>query len=519
MGTVLAATLAGCLSARFAQPPWHDDHPSRLELASRLEPDHLARLLDAVVDRLDLGPVEKAYAGTGSFPHRPDLLLKVVLYERHNGRHSPAQWARNARTSEPLRWLLRGGIPSRSCWYAFRDRCGLFYDELNRQVLDEVARQQLTPGTRAALDGTSIAADASRHRLVNAAALERRQENLAAAVADDEQGRTPPTPQPGWQAKTPSGRSEQQQRLERARQRLEHLRALNRGRGKSKRRPDDKVVVSLSDPEAVLGRDKEGVFRPLYNVQLVRDLDSPFVLGYDVVAQLNDAGVLEPMLKRVQNLSGRQLRELLTDSAYAGGADLAAAQAANVTVYAPWQAHDFSVAAKKKSKQIPKSAFIWQELEQVYECPEGRRLTAEKKGSQARASSAAVQTVVYRCAAEHCAGCPRREQCCPKARAGRTISRSEHEGLLEQLRERMATPEAKELYRLRRQTVELVNADWKGHRQFRRFSGRGLARARCQVGLQVLTHNLVALLAEEAKRAAAKNAPAAPARIPLPVIT
>ena len=63
----------------------------------------------------------------------------------------------------------------------------------------------------------------------------------------------------------------------------------------------------------------------------------------------------------------------------------------------------------------------------------------------------------------------------------------------------METPEAKELYRLRRQTVELVNADWKGHRRLRRFSGRGLARARCQVGLLVLAHNLLTLLAEEAK--------------------
>jgi hypothetical protein len=47
--------------------------------------------------------------------------------------------------------------------------------------------------------------------------------------------------------------------------------------------------------------------------------------------------------------------------------------------------------------------------------------------------------------------------------------------------------------------VELVNADWKEHRKLRRFSGRGLARVRGQVGLVVLTHNLLALLAEEKK--------------------
>ena len=63
----------------------------------------------------------------------------------------------------------------------------------------------------------------------------------------------------------------------------------------------------------------------------------------------------------------------------------------------------------------------------------------------------------------------------------------------------MATPEAKALYKLRGQNVELVNADWKQHRQLRRFSGRGLARAGYEVGLLVLAHNLVTLRTEEKK--------------------
>ena len=71
----------------------------------------------------------------------------------------------------------------------------------------------------------------------------------------------------------------------------------------------------------------------------------------------------------------------------------------------------------------------------------------------------------------------------------------------------MATAEAKALYRLRGQNVELVNADWKQHRQLRRFSGRGRARAECEVGLLALAHNLVTVLAEE-KRVQARRAAA-----------
>ena len=57
--------------------------------------------------------------------------------------------------------------------------------------------------------------------------------------------------------------------------------------------------------------------------------------------------------------------------------------------------------------------------------------------------------------------------------AGRTISRAEHEELIEALRARMQTDEAKNLYRLRRQTVELSYADLTEHRKLRRFSGHG----------------------------------------------
>jgi Transposase DDE domain len=64
---------------------------------------------------------------------------------------------------------------------------------------------------------------------------------------------------------------------------------------------------------------------------------------------------------------------------------------------------------------------------------------------------------------------------------------------VEALRERMKTEEAKQLYKLRKQTVERANADLKEHRALRKLSGLGLKRAAAQVGLTVLAHNLVVL--------------------------
>src|SRR5262245_50883798 len=94
--------------ASFRSVPWHDDHPDRLELDRRLPPDHLARRIDAAVDRLDLRPLCAAYAGRGSAPYPPALLLRAVLYQAHTGCHRPARWHRDAHHSDPVRWLLRG---------------------------------------------------------------------------------------------------------------------------------------------------------------------------------------------------------------------------------------------------------------------------------------------------------------------------------------------------------------------------------------------------------------------------
>ncbi len=101
--------------------------------------------------------------------------------------------------------------------------------------------------------------------------------------------------------------------------------------------------------------------------------------------------------------------------------------------------------------------------------------------------------VQYRCPAEHCQACPRQPACTQTPASGRTISRNEYEPQIERLQTRMATPEARALYRLRKQTVERAFADMKEHRGLRRFSGHGRDRAETEVGLTVLVHNLLVL--------------------------
>lgn len=478
----------------FAETPWTQESREWQTLDERLPLDHPARHIAAAVERLDLGPLYESYLGVGKLALRPDLLLKMVLYEKHVKRPSPADWTKDARENEPVRWLLFGMQPSRACLYAFRDRFAPFLLEWNAQELHFAMEVGCTSAARASLDSSSVAAHAARRSLLNQERLEKRHQVIDEELRCRQRGDSLPE-KPGWLASTKAGLRQQQQRYQRAAKILAQRQAANSQRRSDKRKPADKVLISPTDPEAILARDKLNVFRPLYNVQVVRDLDSPLILSYDVCLQNNDNGVLEPMIERMIDNVGVKPEKLLVDSGYVSIEHLQFCAQAGITMYGPSQENDYSKQNGKKAQHnqftaLPKSAFQWLEKEQTYQCPEGHRLEFGGTKTSPRADHT-IKLNLYTCPPDHCLDCPRRQECTHTPQKGRTVSRMENEELLDELRTRMQTTEAKQLYKLRSQTVELSFADMKEHRGLRRFHGRGLARAKAEVGTLVLTNNMM----------------------------
>jgi transposase len=487
---------------RFATPPWDRQSPQRLLIEDDLPADHLARAIDEAVDQLDLTSLFTSYAGVGSKAHRPDLMLKIALYEIQTGHHSPDQWARDTSDRRCLLWLGWGIRPSRSRWYAFRDRIGPLLEGYHRQILTGAVAQGITTARRGSLDGTSIAANASRHRLVNLARLRRRLEALDRVIAADTAHQDPGVI-PAWMARRPATRRRQRYRFREAQRKLLREHARNAQRPRDHQQDPEKIVVSPSDPEAALGRDKEKVFRPLYTLQIVQDTESPLVLGYEVFPQATDAGTLMPLRQRVHDLTGIWLERVLADAGYTSALDLFDCAQAKVDLYAPYQEKDPTEPRRGKGpqRQIPKSEFDWLPAEQTYVCPQGHRLIKSGRESRARAEGRAVELTIYRCPGEHCQACPLAARCTRSAK-GRTIKRNEHEDLIVAHQAKMKTAEAKAISKQRGQTVELRFADAKAHRGLRRFSGRGLERARIEVGLCVLAHNLLVVWRAGQRKAA-----------------
>jgi len=184
------------LSEHFVQPPWQEQQPQRLAIAQDLPADclRLAQTIDRLVDQLSLQPLVDSYRPRSDRPYRPDLLLKAVLWFTHQGQHQPAFWFFQAQQNRVVQWLLRGLRPARARWYAFRDRLVPFIDELNQQLLLLAHQRDLLHVTVPILDGTLLAANSSRHKLLNQKTLQRRLQLLEQAGAADEADQADPPP-------------------------------------------------------------------------------------------------------------------------------------------------------------------------------------------------------------------------------------------------------------------------------------------------------------------------------------
>lgn len=532
--------------SRFAEPPWTRESPEWLRIDCKLGEDDLARKIARLVDEeLDLDPLFSSYAGRGSLPHRPDLLLKMVLYEHHKGRPQPTQWLDSVEKNIAVHWLTFGITPSRSVLYEFRDRVQPFLAGLNQRVIQTGIAEKHTRASKASLDGSFVAANASRHRLLTLKMVEQRLEQLdqeiakidaaeaaerqpqvvAETGADDvikttaadllpaqpETEQTPhasatqnPPAEPAvikelpcsFMAKTTRGKKRQRDQYRQAQQILKELNKTNTRRRKDKRKKSEQVRVAIGDPMARYGRDKKKVFRPLYNVQTMTDVETDFVFAYSVTPTLSDSGHLVPMIDQMTAVTGRPLEAVLTDSGYPSGDELAQCEARNVDVIAPWNENSFTAEKRAKAGEngpIRKDEFTWDPTIPGYHCPQGNPLTYRERTTKQKANGDSVSLEIYQAGKADCNECPLKARCVHGSSGARTVRRQPHEDLIEKMRDRLKTPEGKALYRQRGCTVERRFADMKTFRGAERISGRTLERAEAQVGLTILVHNLITL--------------------------
>ena len=159
----------------FLLPPSVDDW---------LPEKHLARYVVEVIEHLDTRAMEHAYRGAGSASYHPKMLLGLLVYGYATGVYSSRKIERATYDSVAVRFLAANDHPDHDTVATFRRR---FLTEIERLFVDVLilAREMglLHLGT-VALDGTKIHANASRHRALSYAHAGTLEAQLKAEVAE-----------------------------------------------------------------------------------------------------------------------------------------------------------------------------------------------------------------------------------------------------------------------------------------------------------------------------------------------
>jgi hypothetical protein len=280
---------------------------------------------------------------------------------------------------------------------------------------------------------------------------------------------------------------QRQSRLEAAVREVERLQ-----REKKEDRDSFVAHASRTDPEAHVMRNGEGGTVPSYNVQLVTDAAHGLIVNVEATTEAVDHRQLAPALDRCKQTLGRLPQQVVADGDYTNHASVEAAANCGVDFYGSWQESwkPGERDAQGRSAAFLASAFPYDAGQDCFTCPAGKILS--HRAIQNREHG--VRIHVYRGPLEACRNCALRPQCAPpKARPDwvRSITHSEEPAATSAFKAKMATEEAKQIYRQRSCIAEFPHAWIKERCGLRQFRCRGRLKATLEATWAALSYNLI----------------------------
>lgn len=233
-----------------------------------------------------------------------------------------------------------------------------------------------------------------------------------------------------------------------------------------------------AEPEARMMKGRGGMHALGDNAQVVVDHDSDLIVACDVGSQQNDLTQLVPMLEQVHETLERVAEQTVADAGYASGEQLKSAEERAMGVI---------VALREEPEakgDYSKAHFHYDTESNVYVCPRGERLL--QIGTNKSHPTAKQPDAIYRCKSTTC---PVRAQC-TKDPAGRKIRRPYGEDARERQVHKQQDPRVRVMLSLRKEIVEHLFGIVKAVDGFRRFTVRGLEKARAQWALVCMAVNL-----------------------------
>ena len=346
--------------------------PSVHELVPANHPSHFVR--ETVRNDLDLSAILETYQEERGYPpYHPVMMTALLLYAYTQGVFSSRRIARGCEERVDFMAVTALQKPDFRTINEFRRRHLVALGALFVQVLKLCRRAGLVKLGHVALDGTKIKANASNHKAMSYARMQKAEKELADLVAgwlaraeaedeaeDEEFGKDRRGDElPDWV----KDKQERLRRIRAAKQALEEEARAGKS-GDEQREPAPKSQRNFTDPDSRIMKTKDG-FEQAYNCQVAVDREHQIIVAATTTQTQNDNAELVKLLTGIKSNTGRQAREISADSGYCSEENLAALDRRRIRGYVATgrQRHGATAAVDRtRKKHGPRVAWMRRRL-------------------------------------------------------------------------------------------------------------------------------------------------------------
>ena len=469
------------------------------------------RVLNAVVDNLDLSAIESSYEGGGASSYNPRMLTKVVFYAYLQNVYSGRKMETLLKRDVNFMWLSGMQTPDFNTINLFRkNRLAAVVDDLFTQVVRMLVDQKIISLEVQYVDGTKIEANANRYTFVWKKSTQTNRDKLdrkvKAILAEAEKELGIELGEDKRDVMTPEEMTERTDRIldemdrrgisdRKLRKAVSEVRDAH---SEKMREYDEKLEIlgernscSKTDPDATFMRMKEdamnnGQTKPGYNVQI--STERQFITHYTMSWRPTDWGTFINHMDTFERRYGKHSAEVVADSGYGSEENYEYLEMNAIEGYVKYPL--FHTELKRKTLKNP---FLPEHLhynaeEDYFVCPMGQHMMYV--GDKVRTSDLGYRSYSKLYRAQNCEGCPLRGLCF-KGKGNRTIDVNVRSRQYRDHAKELLTSERGLYHRsMRPVEPEAVFGQIKYDGGFKRFRYRGSALTSAEFATVAIAHNI-----------------------------
>jgi len=479
-----------------------------------IESTHPVRVVNEIIDRIDIHPLTRKYKMVGCKSYHPRMLLKLLVYGYLCNQYSSRKLEAAAKENIHFMWLTGMAKPDHNTINRFRSE--KLKDQIKKvftQVVMMMVESEHVDLQKVYTDGTKIESSANRYTFVWGKRIKSSKERIAAQLeelwnytqelASEELKDTTPT---SFKELDPEKVRETVEQIDQAlkdkpvstkiKQKISYAKK-NWPEKLQQYEESEKILkernsYSKTDPDATFMRMKEdhmknGQLKPAYNAQI--STNNQIITHYTIHQNPTDTRTLKPHMESFRDGFGFYPEELTADAGYGSEENYEYLEQNKIEAFVKYNYFDREQMKKGKAKPVFHVDNLYYNKEHnCYYCPMGQKMSFI--GNTIEKTDAGYQRTTSRYKAQNCFGCPIR--CVCHNRAEERIVEVSHRSneLKAKARERLQSEQGLIHRRRRPVDVEPVFGMLKHNKGFKRFFLKGLEKVNIEFGLLALAHNL-----------------------------